>query len=122
MTTETENQDEKPLDPAAEKLRRKLVLLLIFSMGFLILSVMTVFGVILYRTMGSPESVPAQSAGLIPITLPAGAEIVDTAIGEGQLLLTIRDGQTVRLLNVSAATGAILSEYQIEREPAAASE
>ncbi|MER0239053.1 hypothetical protein [Fulvimarina sp. MAC8] len=122
MTINDENQDEKPLDPAAERLRRKLVRLLVFSMGFLILSVMTVFGVIIYRTMGSSEPVPDRSAGPIPIMLPAGAEIVDTAIGEGRLLLTVREGGGIRLLTVSAATGEIVAEYRIEQGSEAASE
>ena len=122
MTIEQENPDEKPLDPAAERLRRKLVLLLVFSMGFLILSVMTVFGVILYRTMGTSEPAREEGAGPIAISLPAGAEIVDTALGDGRILLTIRDGEEVRLFSVSAGSGEILSEYRIEQGNAARAE
>ncbi|EAU40411.1 putative fimbrial subunit PilA [Fulvimarina pelagi HTCC2506] len=117
MTIDDANQDEKPLDPAAERLRRKLVRLLVFSMGFLILSVMTVFGVIIYRTMGAPAPQPARTGDPIAIALPAGAEIVYTAIDEGRILLTVRQASGISLFSVSEANGEILAEYRIEPVP-----
>ncbi|MDY8109523.1 hypothetical protein U0C82_10270 [Fulvimarina sp. 2208YS6-2-32] len=112
MTSEPERQDDEPLDPAAENLRRKLMRLLIFSMGFMILSVLTVFGVIIYKTTRSSE--PVYDGTPVAIPLPGGGEIIDTALDANRLLLTVRSGDAVRLVLVDRTTGAIVSEYVID--------
>lgn len=51
---QTEPQ-EPPLDPAMEKVRRKMVRLLAVSIGVMIIGLMAVLGAVVYKVMGSSE-------------------------------------------------------------------
>ncbi|RFC65267.1 hypothetical protein DYI37_05350 [Fulvimarina endophytica] len=118
MTTEDDIKDEKPLDPAAERLRIKLVRLLVVSMGFLFLSIMTVFGVIIYRTSGA-EEVPAYDGTPLSIALPDGSEVVQTVLDGDRMLLTVRVGAETRLVLVSVETGEVLRSFTLANAPSA---
>ena len=94
--------DEKPLDPAVEKVRRKLVRFVALNLGLLFVALMAVVGAIVYKTRTTapppiatlPMSeipVPADGAaveGAIP--LPTGAEIVSQSLSGNRLSLDVR--------------------------------
>ena len=58
--TEIENIDaEKPLDPAMERVRRRLARLMVVSIGVMLVGLMAVLAAVVYKSSdsGSPEGV-----------------------------------------------------------------
>ena len=94
------NDEDKPLDPATEKVRRKLARYGAVFMGFNILALMAVLGAIVYKIgdYGNDASQPAASMGvMVPtetdfdkvIDLPDGAEILSASQNGNQILLNL---------------------------------
>lgn len=87
--------EEKPLDPAMENVRRKMVRLQLVSAGVMLIMLMAVLGTIVYkltRTEAGPEtaqaavSVPADAPVNAIAGLPAGFKVNDVALSGSQLL------------------------------------
>ncbi|MBB3134406.1 hypothetical protein FHS26_002136 [Rhizobium pisi] len=95
MTTiEPEDQEEKPLDPAMESVRRKMVRLQIVSGAIMFVSLMAVFGAVVYKAMHSEAAAPAAAASGVPsdaplaatVSLPLGFKVQSTSFSAGQIL------------------------------------
>ncbi|UCI08670.1 fimbrial protein [Mesorhizobium sp. B1-1-8] len=67
-----EEEEEKPLDPEAEKVRRKLVRFMIVNLGLLFLALMVVIGALVYKARNAPG---AGSAPVVDVQAPAGAPL-----------------------------------------------
>jgi hypothetical protein len=118
------DEQEAPLDPAFEKVRRKMVRLLIISSSVIILGLMAVVFSIVYRVNRIPadpsptapiaqqESVPA---ALQSITLPAGFTVESTSISGNRVLLfgTGPDGGK-RILVHDIGTGKTVTEIDLK--------
>lgn len=84
------DEEDKPLDPAVEKLRRKLVRFVAVNLGLLFIALMAVLAAIVYKSNSRPEkpvatsaSVPSPAEGAFlsgDIALPVGARIVSQAL------------------------------------------
>jgi hypothetical protein len=112
---------EAPLDPAAERLRRKLVRLLIVSGGIMMLGLIAVFAAIVYK-VGGAESPSADAPGAgtpieASVPVPEGARVVAADLDGERALLTVEhaDG-TMSLLLVDLASGAVVGRYLIGGE------
>ncbi len=90
-----DEQEEKPLDPAMENVRRKMVRLQLVSAGVMLIMLMAVLGTIVYkltRTEAGPEtaqaavSVPADAPMNAIAALPAGFSVNNVALSGSQLL------------------------------------
>ncbi|MDX8442695.1 fimbrial protein [Mesorhizobium australafricanum] len=90
----TEEDEEKPLDPAAENVRRKLVRFMIVNLGLLFLALMVVIGALVYKARNAPVagSAPAgevQVPAGVPlsgdIVLPVGAKVVSQSLSGNRL-------------------------------------
>jgi hypothetical protein len=112
--------DEGPLDPAAERLRRKLARLLFVSGGVMLLGFIAVFAAIVYK-LGLLGESGSLSAGSEPvdarIALPAGARLLSADLDGARALLTVeaRDGGRSLLL-VELESGRILGRYAVAPE------
>ncbi|MCT8268031.1 hypothetical protein NYQ83_12175 [Afifella sp. JA880] len=114
------DDDEKPLDPAAERVRRRLVRLLIVSFGTMVLGFVAVFGAIVYKLglLGAPAGTGPSVA---EVRLPAGSTVTSAALDGDNILLRISeaargDGQEGRgeeLLVLDAASGEILHRIKL---------
>jgi len=89
-----EEEDEKPLDPAAENVRRKLVRFMIVNLGLLFLALMVVIGALVYKARNAPVAGPApagevQAPAGAPlsgdIVLPVGAKVVSQSLSGNRL-------------------------------------
>jgi hypothetical protein len=88
-------EDDKPLDPAVEKVRRKLVRFVAVNLGLLFIALMAVLAAIVYKSSSRPEQPVATSAGVPSpaegaflsgdIALPAGAKIVSQALSGNRI-------------------------------------
>jgi len=120
------DEEEAPLDPAAERLRRKLVRLLFVSGGIMMIGLIAVFAAIVYKlgALGPAEGERTESrveAAGAPIeariALPAGTRVVATDLDGDRALLTIEaaDGATSLLL-IDLAAGEIVGRYALQQE------
>src|SRR5690606_37772721 len=88
---------EAPLDPAVERVRRRLLRFAVINIGILFAAVIVVLGAIVYKTMRLGDE-PAGSVGVPPagvvttgeIALPAGARILSQALSGDRMSLQVR--------------------------------
>lgn len=107
MKVDEIEEDEKPLDPATERVRKKLVKFSAVFMGLNMLALMAVLGAIVYKIGGYGEEAEAEPAAtqaggamaLEPgfereLALPEGARILNASENAGRVLLNLafRDG------------------------------
>jgi len=85
---------EAPPDPAGSGVIAKVRRLMLVSTLLTALAIAAVFAVIGYRVFKGGESQPATQATL---TLPPGAKIVQTAIAEDRIVLTLQVGGALEI-------------------------
>jgi hypothetical protein len=115
--TSYDSEDDAPLDPAAERLRRKLVRLLFVSGGIMMLGLIAVFATIVYKVTARGEGagrISTASPVEANIAIPLGYKILTTALDGDRALLTLAapDGSTSLLL-VDLSSGAALGRYGV---------
>ncbi len=100
-----DDSDEKPLDPAVEKVRKKLVRFVAINLGLLFVALMAVVGAVVYktRTTEPPTGVDIASPGRVieaDIPLPAGARIVSQSLSGDRVALDaeLTDGRRMIFL------------------------
>lgn len=95
---ELDHEEDKPLDPEMEKVRRKMVRLLAVSLGIMFLGVMAVLVGVVYKVMEDGEEVPVRTAadalavpadGPLNVTavLPSGFRVEDVSLDGSKILL-----------------------------------
>lgn len=92
---EPDEQEEKPLDPAMENVRRKMVRLQLVSAGIMFVSLMAVLVAVVYKvTKTEPKetapvtslAVPSDGPVAATAALPAGFEVTDVSLSGAQIL------------------------------------
>lgn len=88
--------EQKPLDPAMENVRRKMMRLQLVSAGVMLIMLMAVLGAIVYKLTSTSDGTEAAQAGvgIIPAdapvnaiaALPAGFSVSDVALSGSQVL------------------------------------
>ncbi|HEY2758001.1 MAG TPA: hypothetical protein VGJ01_19940 [Pseudolabrys sp.] len=93
--------DETPFDPEAAKAIAKVRRLMMIASAttFIALAVvLAVIGYRVFRSQGSAQAVPpGPPVPEATASLPAGAKVLSTAIGEGRVVLTVEVGGAVEL-------------------------
>jgi hypothetical protein len=108
-----DDEEEKPLDPAVEKVRKKLVRFVAVNLGLLFIALMAVVAALVYksRTAAPPSAEVAVEApspeGVIEeqIPLPAGARIVSQSLSGNRISLSLEfsDGRrAIYLYDIAA--------------------
>jgi hypothetical protein len=77
--------DEKPLDPEAARIVKRVRWMMAISALTTLIAVVAVLGVVSYRLFRSDGSASADMTAL----LPKGARIVTTAVAEDRVVLTV---------------------------------
>ena len=93
----SDDEHDKPLDPAVERVRRKLVRFVAINLGLLFIALMAVVGALVYksRTAAPPATDVAVEApspeGIAEgrIELPAGARIVSQSLSGNRISLSL---------------------------------
>lgn len=119
-----DNDDEKPLDPAAERVRRKLVRFMAINLGILFLALMAVVAALVYKSMTVPPEAPAVASDLPSanvtsgrIVLPAGARLVSQSISGNLLSLHVALAQGGEaILIYDSALGRIVARHDLAAE------
>ena len=125
-TSETDEAENKPLDPEMEKVRRKMVRLLFVSIGVIFLGVMAVLAGVVYKVLDSGEEQPVAAAeappvpGDAPLTaiaeLPAGFEINQISLDGSRIMFSGRDlGGRFSVYIFDIATGQLAATMHVRR-------
>lgn len=114
-----DDDQDKPLDPAVERVRRRLVRFVAINLGLLFVALMAVVVAIVYRAGSSaPDSgrIAAQEGEPVraAIEVPAGARVVGEAVSADRLLLRLAlpDGGTALIVH-DLATGRLVGEFTV---------
>jgi hypothetical protein len=107
-----DDDEDKPLDPAAERVRRKLVRFMLVNLALLLTAVIVVMGAVVYKSARSPQA----SGALVEaeIVLPAGAKMVGHAFSQGTISIDaeLADGsRAIFLYDVGA--GKMVGRYPV---------
>eukprot|EP01035_Chromulina_nebulosa_P057105 gene57105-78244_t len=119
-----DTEEEKPLDPVMESVRRKMVKLQVISGSIMFLMFLAVLGSIFYKLTRPTEpaetatpqglSVPADQPMVATAQLPDGFRIFSTALSGNQILI---DGVTVegvrKALVFDTAVGRIVADITL---------
>lgn len=99
MTQPTiDDEDEKPLDPAVEKVRRKLVRFIAINLGLLFAALMAVVAALVYKSRTAAVPPAGEATTEVPspegvatgqIVLPAGARIASQSLSGERLSLSL---------------------------------
>ncbi len=91
---EQAEQDDQPLDPAMEKVRRKMIRLQIVSGSVMFISLMAVFGAVVYKAVGPSKTATTAATNTVPsdapvaatASLPQGFTIENVSFANGDML------------------------------------
>ena len=105
--------EEKPLDPAVERVRRKLVRFVAINLGLLLAALMAVVAAIVYKSGQAPA--PADGPAVAAeIALPAGARMIGHDFSDGKFSIDaeLADGSRVIIL-YDVAGRKIVGRYTV---------
>lgn len=89
-----QDEEEQPLDPVMERVRKKMIRLMVISIGIMMVGLLAVLFAIIYRIGNAPPDQEVQSTDLpagarveINLDLPAGTRIVSSTVENYRLVL-----------------------------------
>lgn len=115
------DDEEKPLDPAVEKIRRRMVRLLFISSSVIVLGLMAVLGSIVYKANKNSATAPASNIAQQPavtaaeqtVTLPRGFTLESTTVdGNRVWFMGTTEGKHLMVVH-DIATGKTLTEITV---------
>jgi hypothetical protein len=132
MNQDNEQENEKPLDPATERVRVKLVRFSAVFMGLNIIALMAVLGAIVYKIGGygaegageeaaSSASLPGAAGAVadlpldMSIKLPAESQVIAASVQGGRVSVTMRlatGERQLRVYNVSDGSQVALIRFE----------
>lgn len=118
-----DDEDEKPLDPAVENVRRKLVRFIVINLGILFVALMAVVVALVYRAtqVGEDRSAPVSElpvpseGGLLEgrIDLPRGARVVDHSLSGNILSLMVELGDARAIHLYDMTSGRLVGRFTL---------
>lgn len=116
-----DNSEDQPLDPAVERVRRRMVRLMAVSIGIMMTGLMAVLGAIVYKIgqTGSEDEIMVSQGGTIAgqgnIELNDGSAIVSSSLDGNRILLHIQTtGGDNALLVYSLTEGRVIARIAVK--------
>lgn len=124
-------EDDKPLDPAVERVRQKLVRFMTVNLAILFAAIMVVVGALTYKRVflapkpavdqgalaGNGSRVPSGPEIAGEIVLPQGARILLQSLADGKALLAVEAADGGRsLVYYDLETGRTLGRYRVKEQ------
>ncbi len=117
-------EQEEPLDPAMERIRRKMVLLQLVSGGIMFVCFMAVLGAIVYKISQRPDepstttasggfAIPADQPLAATAALPAGFEVQQVSLSGNQLLFYGQSGDARKVFIFDLSVGRIVADVTV---------
>ncbi|WHA41854.1 hypothetical protein [Agrobacterium larrymoorei] len=124
---EQDEQEDKPLDPAMEKVRRKMIRLQIVSGSVMFISLMAVFGAVVYKAVGPSKTatpatnqsmqVPSDAPIAATASLPPGFAIENVSFANGDMLFYGRLANgTRKALVFNVQNGRFVADVTIDAQ------
>ncbi|MEX0954358.1 MAG: fimbrial protein [Rhizobiaceae bacterium] len=124
MAKSFDDEDEKPLDPAVERVRRRVMRFIAINLGILFVALMAVAIAIVYRVGSRNEDAPPVAGAQVPagsiaadgvIALPAGARIVSQSLSGDRLSVQVEQpGGERAFLIYDLASGGVVGRIAVE--------
>lgn len=109
-----DDDDDKPLDPAVERVRRKLVRFAIVNLGILFIALIVVVGALVYKSFGGRPAAADGTLAEAVIALPAGAKMLGHDFADGRLSIDAELAEGGRVIFVyDLAAQKIVGRYAI---------
>ncbi len=113
--------DPRPADPQEAAFIARVRRLMMLTLAGTFLAVAVVVAIIGYRLFRSGESA-VKSAAMAPTapvsaTLPAGAKVLSTAVGDGHIVLTVEVGGAIELRTFDLKTLKPLGQLRLAPKP-----
>ena len=109
------SDDVKPLDPEQAAALGRIRRLMMIASVTTFIAIAVVFGVIGYKVYRSGDTAPALPA--VDATLPPGAKVLSSAIGDRRLVLTVDIGGSVELRSFDLETLRPIARQRLETKP-----
>lgn len=88
-----DDSDEQPLDPAVERVRRRVMRLMFVSVAIMMVGLIAVVGAIVYKLSARGGSVAAGAAGAERrLALPPGASVISATLSGEDILFVVDPG------------------------------
>jgi hypothetical protein len=124
MAGQIKSDDEKPLDPAVERVRRRLIRFMVVNLGILFVAFLLVLGAIVYKLSFAPKKTADQAHAVqVPtgegpiaatIPLPAGAKLLATSLSGSRALLDVQKADGSRMLIFyDLESGRVIGNYAV---------
>lgn len=121
-----DEEGDKPLDPAVERVRKKLVRFVAINLGLLFLALMAVVGALVYKARTVAPAVPAIASDIPTpagaplsgdIVLPTGAKIVSQSISGNRIAIDAELSDGGRAIFVyDIAAGRMIGRFAIKAQ------
>jgi hypothetical protein len=109
------SDDDKPLDPEAVRAVAQVRKLMLIASATTVIAVAVVLGVIGYRVSHLEGRAP--QAGDVSATLPAGAKVISSAVGDGRIVLTVEIAGAIELRSFDLNTLKPLGSIRLSPTP-----
>lgn len=109
------SDDAKPLDPEQTRQLARIRRLMMIASVTTFVAIAIVFGVIGYKVYKSGDAAPPLPAA--EASLPPGAKVLSTAIGDRRLVLTVDIGGAVELRSFDLETLRPIGRLRLESKP-----
>ena len=110
MSNSNAIDEEEPLDPVMERVRKKMIRLLVISIGIMVVGLMAVLGAIVYKISNPTSSQEAasqpQTAGEVSDSQGALAENIELELPDGTVILSTSMTDNRLLISVLLADGS----------------
>jgi multidrug efflux pump subunit AcrA (membrane-fusion protein) len=112
----SENDDDKPLDPALLRVQARLRRLMLIAGLTLGIGILAVFAAILYRIVasGNGSAPPTPVAGMVSASIPGGARLAGTAIAGNRIVLTYEHAGGTTLILLDAQSLAVIGRLDLK--------
>jgi hypothetical protein len=109
MTAEIE--DEKPLDPTIEAVRKRLARLMVVSIGIMMVGLLAVLGAIVYKAYGTSSNIIATQG---TFAIPAGMSVIDQSLDGDRIALRLRSADGIETIMLfSLVDGSVSGRWPI---------
>jgi hypothetical protein len=110
------DQEEAPLDPAVERVHRKLRRLMLIGGLTLAVGLFSVLGAIVYRIMRTEARVVPTLPSFAETSLPAGARLVSTSLAGDRLVLGFAVGEDTLVMVLDQPTMRVISSVRLKAQ------
>ncbi|WP_341760474.1 hypothetical protein [Candidatus Endowatersipora endosymbiont of Watersipora subatra] len=106
----TLDPQEKPLAPEVEKIRKKMLYLLIASSVIMVIALMVILIAIIYKINQTTLELEQTSVTSSTISVPTNATILNSSLSGNQIMLILRLPKGKRIIKIYKLNGQLISQ------------